>query len=73
MIFDLIPPKESHTITLRNLLHLVTEAGGDMDTVLQIEADGEPVYVHAYVASDLPCETGEPQVQLTVPGSAEYF
>jgi hypothetical protein len=39
-------------ITLRGLLAAVTARGGDLDTPLLIQADGEPVYILAYLTEE---------------------
>ena len=45
---EIIEPADAHKITLRELLNLVSARGGDMNTPLLIEADGEPVYINFY-------------------------
>lgn len=58
MIFDIIgPATEYDPITLRDLLRVVESLGGDLDTRLYISADGEPVYVCAYVEEDMSAKT----------------
>jgi hypothetical protein len=49
-MIELAEARASHDgITLRTLLAALTAHGGDLDTPLLIEADGEPVYIQAYL------------------------
>lgn len=49
-MIELIEPESQYDgITLRDLLKLVEASGGSLDTPLYISADGEPVYINAYL------------------------
>ena len=43
---DLDPPDDSHTTTLRELAARIDALGGNEDTPIVIEADGEPVSIY---------------------------
>jgi hypothetical protein len=47
---DIFPDKDTRSFdtTLREFTSRVKALGGDEDTVITIEADGEPVYVYCY-------------------------
>jgi hypothetical protein len=46
---EILESRSQHETTLAALLAAVKAHGGDMDTPLLIEADGEPVYIMAAV------------------------
>lgn len=41
-------------ISPRILLEAVEAAGGDMDTLVTLDSDGEPVYVECYPGTGIP-------------------
>jgi hypothetical protein len=48
-VIEVVRPTEQHELTIRDILNVVTSLGGNLDTQLQIGADGEPVYIYAYL------------------------
>jgi hypothetical protein len=62
----ILAEQETHTLTVRELLALVTDRGGNLDTTLTIEADG---FAAVIIEADLnryfrPCtECGSPAGQ----------